>query len=218
MTSQSIYLSLVALLSLFTLEISAQRNPALYNQYHYLYSDSPRIVYAGKINGMNSTKYDSKFKRNEWKLLAPITKSNYPIEIRFMSESIYGVSPISCTILTYDTGFKINRVLKNGDSTIVKLQANAVYNILVRNAVFSLEQFELMKAVKDTSILFNGKKWFKQPYQKMSTDHESWFILEYKVGDLYNQIYINLLYYQDFPDNQILRRYSEIKEAFTSDL
>lgn len=218
MTRQFINLNLITALFFFALKTSAQENPALYNQYRYLYSDSPRMVYAGKISGMNSAKYDSTFKNIDWEFLTSITKSNYPIEIRFISESIYGVSPISSTILCYDTAFKINRFLRDGKSTKINLQADAVYNILIRNALFSLEQFKLANFVNDTSTLFNGKMWLKMPYQEMFTDHDSWYILEYKVGNLYNRFYINLLYYHDFPDNQILRRYAEIKRAFTSDL
>ena len=217
MNCRFINLNLTILLFLFALKISAQ-NPALYNQYRYLYSDSPRLVYAGKIIGMNSSKYDSTFKNSDWEFLTPITKSNYPIEIRFKSGSKYGVSPLSCTILYYDTAFKINRFLRNGKSTKINLRADAVYNIIVQNAVFSLEQFEISNFATDTATLFNGKMWYKKPYEKMFSDHDSWYFLEYKVGNSYNRIYINLLYHHDFPDNQILRRYAEIKRAFTSDL
>lgn len=218
MTCQSINFTLTTTLLFFALKISAQSNPSLYNHYRYVYSDSPRIVYAGKVSGISSAKYDSTFKNINWGSLSSITKSNYSIEVRFISESIYSLSPLSCTILCYDSVFKINRFLKDGESKKISLSGDAVYNILVQNAVFSLPQFEISNFVNDTATLFNGKVWLKQPYHKMFTDHNSRYILDYKVGDVYNRIYINLLYYNDFPDNQVLRRYAEIKKAFTSDL
>jgi len=205
--------SLMATFFLWNMNSNAQINPSLFNQYRYMYCDSPRLVYAGKVIGMNSTQFDSLYTETNWKYLQPITKSTYPIEIRFKTETIYSPPNPNCTILYYDSSFKLERFSQNGKALSLNANAEVIYNKLIENAIFNLEQFHYSKFTSDTATLYSSSGWKKYPFTEIHSDHEHFYSLEYKVGNLYNRIFIDLKYYIDFPDNQLLRRYAEIKKA-----
>ncbi|UEG51092.1 hypothetical protein LK994_06335 [Ferruginibacter lapsinanis] len=207
--------------SITIINLNAQ-SPSLFNYYRYHYSDSPRIVYAGKVVGINAVQYDSMYRDQYdsmyWKFLSPITKSNNPIEIRLRTGSIYSRSPYTCTILYVDSSFKIKRFLQNGTELSINLKADVVYDKLIKNAIFSLEQFQVSNFLSDTATLYSSTGWQKEHFTELFGGHQTEYLLEYKVGNLYNRISINLIYYLKFPDNQLLRRYDEIAEALTEGL
>lgn len=204
---------LIATLFFGNANLNAQVNPSLFNQYRYMYSDSPRLVYAGKVIGMNSAQFDSLYAETNWKYLQPITKSTHPIEIRFKTAKVYSSPNPVCTILYYDSSFNLERFSQNGKALSLNAKAEVIYNKLIENAIFNLEQFHYSKFTSDSVTLYSSSGWRKYPFTEIHVDHEHFYSLEYKVGDLYNKIFIDLKYYMDFPDNQLLRRYTEIKRA-----
>lgn len=187
-------------------------------------SDLPSI-YLGKVIGLSSDKYDSINHKKYLEFGLPkLTNSTYQIEIRFFNEG--GIGSLGfrhCTILYFDTTFKIKRSvlkLKNNKSFFgneqVLFNADSIYDKLIENAVFSLNQFDGKRYFKDTAQKLTPYGFNNVPFYTGGFTDGEWYELDFKVGDTYNSIFMDnpKSMLELNPDNQLMRRYNEIRKIF----
>lgn len=219
-------------------------------------------IYLGSIVGKDASSYSKGDTFNDTLFgLKPITESNYLVEIRFYTspEAGYFTSPSFtsekyCTILYYDSSFKITRIMRQyhydtitnktsdpiNKTITVKASADSILNKLVENGIFSLAATDkkdsslVTKDVSKTDLVDyyddmlksyhipNVKKLTKNGLKDGTyigpISHPTTFVLKYKVGDVYNTIYMSNpdIYFRHNPDHQIYRRNYEIASLLLS--
>ena len=217
-----------ALLLCFNFCLVKSQNPSAAKFYDI--EDSSKIgywrIYVGEVDGISKIKFDSiKIASNRTDELPLLTKSNNSIEVRVFEWVPFPSGIARCFILYYDSSFKLKQfnysfnTKKYIEIPITrKLNVDSLYDKLIENAIFSLPQyntyFDTMHFVKTIS----QKGWGSYEFKKIGFSDGAWYELEYKVRDTYNTIQMSwpFLHLQEYPDNQIFRRYQGILAPFLS--
>jgi hypothetical protein len=191
-------------------------------------------IYLGVVSGKNANTYnsgrnlgyDTIFK------LVPLTKSENKIEIRFYTFNSWSDNSY-CTILSYDTAFKITRIkhtyyidsikqtidYNKPSNTILSVKTNpdSLFKKLVENGIFSLTQFN-QKDYSNYKAKVLTKNGIKDGLYIRGVLDGVDFQLEFKVDTIFNSIYMNNphLYFEANPDYELIRRYKEISELLLS--
>jgi len=186
-------------------------------------------IYLGNVLGNNADFYnhDNVYRRDTMYGLQSLTKSKYQIEIRFYTQNPWADTSY-CTVLFYDTAFKINRVKhyllydttrnsqadnsKSISKTIaVKTNPDSIFQKLVENGIFSLTQVK-QKDYFNQNFKELSKRGLKDGTLIGDIADGTEFILEFKVDTLYQTIFISnpASYFRHNPDYQLFRRNYEI--------
>ncbi len=191
-------------------------------------------IYLGVISGKNASTYNSErsLRHDTIFKLIPLTKSKNKIEIRFYTFNSWSNNSY-CTILSYDTAFKITRIkhtyyfdsikqtidyTKPSNNILsVNIKPDSLFKKLIENGIFSLTQFNEKDYFKHKSKVLtkNGIKdglYIGGVYDGVD------FQLDFKVDTIFNSIYMNNpnSYFEANPDYELTRRYKEISELLLS--
>jgi hypothetical protein len=188
-------------------------------------------IYIGSLTGKSLEQFSKEESRLSGKLgLKEITDSKNKIEIR-----LYGGSSLSrlfsCTILYFDTTFKISKIngieipdFTNFSSrveyhleemnTIDSTKVQMIFEKLVANGIFSLPEKSKNEIFEEYNPKMLTSKGLTKAHTLLINDGGG-YTLEYKVDNLFNRIrFSNPHDYSEFyPDNQIFRRQAAIVTA-----
>ncbi len=194
--------------------------------------DQNAIRFLGQINGIVKDSFEKNDDFYPSIHLPKLTKSPYAIEIR-LYETDLPMGWTYCTIIYLDTILKrkgfMGETWEMDSTSNLKpvsfsnsINLDSLFNILVKNGIFNLEDID--PALFDNKLPSNYVPYIltkKGNLQKAPTVYVRdgvYYLLEYKVGNLFNwrSSFINPdTFYRFFPDNQTLRRQSEISSAIT---
>ena len=198
-------------------------------------------IYVGKVNGVNSDSlltewsFYQKLGYDRYLELQDITKSGFPIEVRIYERSslkgfvicsrIYYDEPKNTFAQSLHSTLKYS-MLKEKEKyelrTIVKhINADSVFNELVRNGIFSLpaETYDDMP-LDSTRMILTPKGLEIAKRQWGSTDGSSYIII-WKVGHQYNLKYFSTqeeTELENYPGMDFIKRKKNIVNLLTSEV
>jgi hypothetical protein len=213
------YLILLSVLFKLTIDANAQ--------------SQEKFRFVGQVNGISK---DS-FEKNETNLypsipLPKLTQSPYSFEIRLYETDIL-MAETYCTIIYIDTTLKrkgfMNTAWEIDSTSKVKpvrfsslFNLDSLFSVLIKNGIFNLEDIDPKlfdkKFPPDYSPYILTDKGTLVKDGTTYVRDGAYYFLEFKVGNLFNlhSSFINpTAFYNIYPDNQILRRQSEISLAIT---
>lgn len=165
---------------------------------HFNDLNAQNQLYIGQVEGISKSdfsKIENKRSLAEKFLLPSLSKSSNEIEIRFYQSST--ASHDFCTILVYDTIFKLKRIIHANrelrppyDSLvemnpIETLKADSVLKTLIENEIFNLP---LTPEDNSSSYYLSNNSVLKQFSLCGVTDGSS-YLIDCKIGNVFKRIY-----------------------------